>query len=112
MKNIRKEIKNFLLTNPQLRKLNLFLSQFLKPLFIKLLIFSVILIFIVAIALKIFKPSLLEKIYYQARYNFFYYFKFDKVNLNKISITGNKRSSEENIIKIIQQLIKKLKQKS
>lgn len=107
MKNIRKEIKNFLLTNPQLRKLNLFLSQFLKPLFIKLLIFSVILIFIVAIALKIFKPSLLEKIYYQARYNFFYYFKFDKVNLNKISITGNKRSSEENIIKIIQQLIKK-----
>jgi len=107
MKKIRKEIKNFLLTNPQLRKLNLFFSQFLKPLFIKLLIFSAILIFVIIIALKIFKPSLLEKAYYQARYSFFYYLKFDKVDLNKISITGNKRSSEENIIKIIQQLTKK-----
>ena len=94
-------LKNFLLTNPFLRRVRIFLSQKVKPILIKLGVSLVALLILIFISLKLFKPDILQKFYLQSRVYFFTQLNSNYGESAQINITGNGRISKEQIIAAI-----------
>ena len=101
MIKIRNHFKDFLLTNPLSRKLKIFINQTLRPLIIKLLVLIVSFLIIAFIALKMFKPDAIEKIFHKTNLYFLHYLNLDNYQFEEIKITGNKRVNNQEIIDIV-----------
>jgi cell division protein FtsQ len=97
-KNLSELFKNFLLTSPILRRVRIFFSQKVKPILIKSSIASAVLLILVFISLKLFKPDILQKFYSQSRVYFFTQLNSNHGELARINIVGNSRVSNEQII--------------
>lgn len=97
----RDKLKDFLLTNPILRKLKIFVNQFLRPFIIKILVIAISIILIILIALKLFKPQVITSMISQSKIYFLHYLNLDNYQFQEIKITGNKRVKNEEIIEII-----------
>lgn len=95
------KLKDFLLTNPILRKLKIFVNQFLRPLIIKILVIVISIILIVFIALKLFKPQMISSMVNQGKIYFLHYLNLDNYQFQEIKISGNKRVKNEEIVEII-----------
>ena len=101
MKKFHKNFKDFLLTNPFSRKLKIFINQAIKPLIIKLLVLIVSFLIIVFIALKMFKPEIIDKVLHKTNLYFLHYLNLDNYQFEEIKIKGNKRVRNDEIINIV-----------
>jgi cell division protein FtsQ len=107
MKFSSKKISNFILINPLNRRLSVFFYHVLKPLVIKILLGFLTLIILIFIALKFFFPQQLNKINYQITKKAQHYLSLDLGAFEKIKISGNKKTSSEEIDKIVRQVLQK-----
>lgn len=107
MKFSSKKISNFILINPLNRRLSVFFYHVLKPLFIKILLGFLTLIILIFIALKFFFPTQLNKINYQITKKAQHYLSLDLGAFEKIKISGNKKTSSEEIEKIVREVLQK-----
>ena len=108
MSKLKKQTKDFFLTNPLLRKLKIFVNQILKPFFLKVVVLILSLIIILIIALKIFKPEIIEKSLVKTKFYFLHYLNLDNYQFHEIKISGNKRVSNEQIIAIVKKTQEKI----
>lgn len=110
MKFSGKKISNFILINPLNRRLSVFFYHVLKPLVIKILLGFLTLIILIFIALKFFFPQQLNKINYQITKKAQHYLNLDLGAFEKIKISGNKKTSSEEIEKIVREVLQKYPQ--
>lgn len=101
MNQTREKIRAFFLTNPFLRKIKIFLYREVMPIFLKTLLFFVTLLLLSFIALKLFKPDLLQKVYNRSSFYFFHYLNLDHHEFNRVNVSGNKRVTTEQIISVV-----------
>jgi len=95
------KIRNFFLTNKITRRIHFSLHQIFLPLLIKSSLILLTILILVFGMLKMFKPTILDKIYKKSEFYFFHYLNLDNHQFNKINISGNKRVTSEEIILII-----------
>lgn len=110
MKFSGKKISDFILINPLNRRLSVFFYHVLKPLVIKILLGFLTLIILIFIALKFFFPQQLNKINYQITKKAQHYLNLDLGAFEKIKISGNKKTSSEEIDKIVREVLQKYPQ--
>lgn len=110
MKFSGKKISNFILINPLNRRLSVFFHHVLKPWVIKILLGFLTLIILIFIALKFFFPTQLNKINYQITKKAQHYLNLDLGAFEKIKISGNKKTSSEEIEKIVREVLQKYPQ--
>lgn len=101
MSFVQKKIQNFLITNPLLRRIRIFFSNFVRPILVKGIGGLIALIFVAVIALKIFKPDILQKIYADLRHGFFAQLNTKYSETLKIEVSGNQRVSSDEVKKVI-----------
>jgi len=101
MSFVQKKIQNFLITNPLLRRIRIFFSHFVRPILIKGIGGLIALVVVAVIALKIFKPDILQKIYTDLRHSFFAQLNTKYSESLKIEVSGNQRVSSDEIRKVI-----------
>jgi len=101
MSKIKEKLNNIWLGNQQIRRARSFLNLNIFPHLRKIFLFSIFAIIIIFVGLKLFKPQYLEKIYTRFYLASSRYFNFDNYNFNSISISGNNRTSQEEIIDVI-----------
>lgn len=99
-KNLSELFKNFLLTNPFLRRVRIF-GQRVRPILIKAGLALAVLLVLVFVSLKLFKPDILQKFYSRSRVYFFTQLNTSYGDSAQINITGNSRVSREQIIAVI-----------
>lgn len=100
-KKTKKEIDNFLLTNPHAKRVRIFFNQTFFPSLQKILISALVIIGLILVTLKFFKPAYLEKIYSKTNNYFLHVLNLDNYNYRAIKIEGNKRVKKEEILAII-----------
>jgi cell division protein FtsQ len=104
MNKIGKEkIKNFLLTNQQVRRVKVIFYQKFLPIFTKFSLAAIAVLVLILVSLKLFKPAYLEKIKRKSSFYFFHYLHLDNYDFNQINISGNSRVSKEEVIQVINQ---------
>ncbi|GDX35765.1 cell division protein FtsQ [Alphaproteobacteria bacterium] len=108
MSNLKKQTKDFFLTNPLLRKIKIFFNQIVKPFFLKVVLLILGLMIILIIALKIFKPEIIEKSILKTKFYFLHYLNLDNYQFHEIRISGNKRVSNDQIIMIVKKTQEKI----
>lgn len=101
MKTIKKNIKDFFITNHLLKKIKIFLNNYVRAIFIKLLISLIVLAIILFISIKIFKPNLAEKTNILINKLFVDSLKLNSLNFSKINVGGNQRITKEQIIEVV-----------
>jgi len=111
MKFLSKKISDLILINSLNRRLSVFFNHVLKPLIIKILLGFLTLIILVFIALKFFFPTQLNKINYQITKKAQHYLNLDLGAFEKIKVSGNKKTSGEEIEKIAREVLQKYPQK-
>ena len=99
--NIKERFKNFLFTNQFLRKVRNFFHQSFLPFLFKCLLGFIALLAIIIITIKIFKPAYIETAHQKISFYFFHYLNLDNQELGKVTITGNKRTTTEEILAIV-----------
>jgi cell division protein FtsQ len=100
-KKSQRKIRDFILTNHSARRLQFFWQRVFLPFFIKAILITLTTLVLIFGMLKIFKPTILDKIYQRSSFYFFHYLNLDNHQFNKINISGNKRVKKEEIISII-----------
>jgi cell division septal protein FtsQ len=86
---MRDKIRNFFLTNQLSRKFRNFFQSICLPLLIKAALIFATLITLAFIALKIFKPTQIDKIYKKSSFYFFHYLNLDDQEFSQVNIEGN-----------------------
>ncbi|MDX2083049.1 MAG: cell division protein FtsQ/DivIB [Rickettsiales bacterium] len=102
----KEKFSNFIWENPWWRWLKVFLRHKVYPVLSKIIITLFLIILAILILLKIFKPTYLEKIYQHSSFYFFHYLNLDNQNFSQPKITGNKRTSNEEITTIFNDVVK------
>lgn len=100
------KIRDSLLANQFLRRIKIFFHKSLFPALFSLFIALLMLILLSGVTLKIFKPDYLQKIYQKSTFYFFHYLRLDNKQFSKINISGNKRISESEVIRVISEVQK------
>jgi cell division protein FtsQ len=108
---MKEKLKEFFRSNQLLRKIRNFFNQVFWPSFVKGLLGLITLLLLIFIILKIFKPVYVEKIYQKSTFYFFHYLNLDNQELSNIKINGNRRVSDEEILKIVEHSKNSLTQK-
>lgn len=101
MKKIKKNIKDFFITNQLFKKIKTFLNNYVRVIFIKFLILLMVLAIITFVAIKIFKPNLAEKTNILINNLLLNSLKLNSLNFSKINVTGNQRISHEQIVEVV-----------
>jgi len=102
MKIIKQKINDFFITNHSWRKIKNIFNIFLKAILLRVFLFIVVISFILVIAVNIYKPKLADQIENKFTGYFYSYLKLNNLNYSKITISGNKRIKNEEIIAIIE----------
>jgi cell division protein FtsQ len=102
MKLNQEKIRIFFLTNQLLRKIKNFFNQKILPTIAKLVIFLLAFGVLSLLAIKLFKPVYIEKIYQKSSFYFFHYLNLDNQKFSKINISGNNHVTKEEIIDIVE----------
>ncbi|MBP7709780.1 MAG: cell division protein FtsQ/DivIB [Rickettsiales bacterium] len=105
---MKKQIKNFFLTNHFLRKVRNFFRLTIFPTVIKASLILAALLFLIFAFLKIFKPAQLEKIYKKSSFYFLHYLNLDNQEFGDINISGNIHVEKEQILEIVQRAQKEI----
>lgn len=100
-KNLGELLKNFLLTNPFLRRIRIFFGKVVRPLLIKSSMVVLLLVVIIFVVLKIFKPEIIEKIYSRSHLYFLTQLNSSYGESIKINLEGNIKVSREEIVAIV-----------
>jgi cell division protein FtsQ len=102
MKLNQEKIRIFFLTNQLLRKIKNFFNQKILPTIAKLVIFLLAFGVLSLLAIKLFKPVYIEKIYQKSSFYFFHYLNLDNQKFSKINLSGNNHVTKEEIIDIVE----------
>ncbi len=100
LKKTKEKLNNVWLGNQQIRRVRSFLNLNIFPYLRKAFLFSAIAIVTIFIGLKLFKPQYLNKIYVNFSAAFFHHLNFDNYNFSSISVSGNNRTTKEEIIEV------------
>lgn len=103
MKISRQQIKDYFIANLYWRKLKNFVNNFLKIFFLRLFIFIAVLVTIIFVAFKIYKPQTINNIENKFTSYFYQYLKLDNLLFSKITISGNSRIKNQEIIDILKE---------
>jgi cell division protein FtsQ len=104
MTKLKEKIRIFFLTNKLLRKIRNFFNQIFFPAFLKITLGFLALLLLAFILLKLFKPVYLDKIEQKSASYFFHYLKLDNGELAQIKVSGNKRVTTDEILKIAEEV--------
>lgn len=107
---IREKFSNSLSENLLLRRVKNFFSHKVIPLVFKGFLSSLLLVAIVLIAIKIFRPIYLDKLYQKTHFYFLHYLNLDNHTFSEVKIIGNKRSKAADLEAIIFEVAKDFKQ--
>lgn len=108
MKNIQRKIKIFLITNRFFRKVNIFFNRNIFPLFLKFLAILFALLILLIAGLKAFKPAYLESVQHKVIFYSLHYLNFDNRDYENLVISGNNRTSREDILDIVRDVKKNI----
>lgn len=110
MKNsFSEKIQNLVLRNYAIRKIRLFFKYTVGPFLAKFFLITITSIIFILLALKIFKPVYLDKIYNNLSYHFYHILSLDNQIFDGINISGNQRVTKDEILTVIDEAQKKLK---
>jgi len=102
MKNINNKIKEYLISNPWIRGIKIFINQTLKPFGIKLIVFIFSLLLITIIFLQFFNPKIVKQSLVKGKLYFLHYLNLDNFQFSEVKIFGNKRVKSQEIIAILE----------
>ncbi len=105
---MKKQIRNFFLTNQFLRKGRNFFRLTIFPAVVKALLILASLLFLIFVSLKLFKPKQLEKIYKKSSFYFFHYLSLDNQEFGEINISGNIHTEKEQVLEIVRRVQKQI----
>lgn len=107
---IREKFSNFLAQNQFLRRIKSFVSLKAVPFLMKSFAVLLMIIVVILILIKVFRPIYLDKLYQQTSFYFFHYLNLDNQSFSEVRITGNKRATTEEIEAIVNSVAKDFKQ--
>lgn len=103
-KEAKKEIDNFFLTNLFVKRIRNFFNQTLFPSLQKISLSILLVVVVLVVALKFFKPQYLDKLTNKTGNYFLHVLRLDNYNFNSIKISGTKRVQEEDVLAIINKI--------
>ena len=103
MKNFRQKIKDYFITNPYWRKLKIFINNFVKIILLRLFLFIIVIGVILILSIQIYKPHTINHLENKLTSYFYSYLKLDNLVFSKISISGNSRIKNDEIIAILKE---------
>jgi len=101
---LKNKLNNFFLSNQFLRAVRIFINQKLRPFFLKVIAGLIALIVLVVVVMQIAKPAYLKEIYQKSSFYFLRQLNLDNQEFGKINVSGNKRTSTEQIIDIVKKV--------
>ena len=103
MKNFQKKIKDFFIVNPYWRKFKSLINNFVKIFLLRIFLFILAVFAILMVGLQIYKPNAINHFENKISSYFYHYFKLDNFIFSKISISGNSRIKNQEIIDILKE---------
>lgn len=103
MKISHQKIKDYFITNPYWRKFKSLINNFVKIFLLRIFLFIFAVFIILIVGIQIYKPHAINHFENKLTSYFYHYLKLDNLIFSKISIAGNSRIKNEEIIAILQE---------